>query len=165
VDGVEPARAIMAGRDLLICAADRPRILLYEWLNEAALTEGIAWVRGAQAGLTANLMMHVPHQTACFQCCEEEAAAKFSWYEPLVRYWVDVIGDRTVNPCMAPLAGMVGNLAALEVVKYLTGMADPVILGRMLIVDLQRMATEVAEPNRRADCTACGAAVGAAVGA
>ncbi|MFB4284410.1 ThiF family adenylyltransferase [Nonomuraea sp. MTCD27] len=165
VDGVDAARAIMAGRDLIICAADRPRIQLYQWLNEAALAEGIAWVRGSQSGLTVNLMMHIPQESACFQCAEQDALAKFPWYGPSQRYFMDVIGDRTVNPCMAPLAGMIGNLAALEAVKYLTGMAEPVIRGRMLFIDLLRMNTEFAEPGRLADCTACGSAVAPAVSA
>jgi molybdopterin/thiamine biosynthesis adenylyltransferase len=164
VDGVDSAREIMAGRDLVICAADRPRITLYHWLNEAALAEGVTWIRGAQGGLTVNLTMHVPHQTACFQCIEQDGNAKFPWYGTLVRYWMEVIGDRTLNPCMAPLAGMIGNLAALEAVKYLTGMAEPVILGRMLAFDLQRMETEFAELERRADCTVCAAGIPAGVG-
>ncbi|MFC5834585.1 HesA/MoeB/ThiF family protein [Nonomuraea insulae] len=159
VDGVDAARSIMAGRDLIICAADRPRIQLYQWLNEAALAEGIAWLRGSQSGLTVNLMMHIPHDSACFQCAEQEALAKFPWYGPSQRYYIDVIGDRTVNPCMAPLAGMIGNLAALEAVKYLTGVAEPVIRGRMLFIDLLRMQTEFAEAKRLDDCTACGATV------
>jgi molybdopterin/thiamine biosynthesis adenylyltransferase len=158
VDGVAAAREIMAGRDLIICAADRPRIQLYQWLNEAALAEGIAWIRGAQGGLTVNMMMHIPSRTACFQCLEQDAMARFDWYVPSERYWTEVIGDRTVNPCMAPLAGMIGNLAALEAVKYLTGMAEPTIIGRQLVIDLQRMETKFVEPPRLEDCRACGAA-------
>jgi molybdopterin/thiamine biosynthesis adenylyltransferase len=165
VDGVESAREVMAGRDLVICAADRPRIQLYHWLNEAALAENVTWLRGAQGGLTINMMMHVPGQTACFECIEVDGRAKFPWYETLKRYWMEVIGDRTLNPCMAPLAGMIGNLTALEAVKYLTGMAESVVLGRMLIFDLQRMDVEFVQPERMADCPVCGVAVPAGVSA
>jgi molybdopterin/thiamine biosynthesis adenylyltransferase len=164
VDGVESARAVMAGRDLVICAADRPRIQLYHWLNEAALAEDVTWLRGAQGGLTINMMMHVPRRTACFECIEIDGRGRFDWYETLKRYWMDVIGDRTLNPCMAPLAGMIGNLTALEAVKHLTGMAEPSVLGRMMIFDLRRMSVDFVEPERLGDCTACGAAVPAGVG-
>lgn len=164
VDGVESARSIMAGRDFIVCAADRPRIQLYTWLNEAALAEGITWLRGAQGGMTVNLMMHVPHQTACFECIEQDGRERFPWSEAVKRYLMDVIGDRTLNPCMAPLAGMIGNLAALESVKYLTGMAEPTILGSMLIFDLQRLSVEFITPERLADCAVCAATVPAGVG-
>jgi len=165
VDGVSSARGVMAGRDLVICAADRPRIQLYHWLNEAAMVENVTWLRGAQGGLTINMMMHVPGETACFECIEMDGRARFPWYETLKRYWMDVIGDVTLNPCMAPLAGMIGNLTALEAVKYLTGMAEPAILGQMMIFDLRTMGLEFVRPERLPDCPSCGVSVPAGVGA
>ncbi|WP_431935461.1 ThiF family adenylyltransferase [Micromonospora sp. RP3T] len=156
VDGVEAARACMTGRDLVICAADRPRLTLYQWLNEAALREGTAWMRGSNDGLTVSLFLHVPYRTACFQCVEQDAAANHPEYTPMAEYVVGVIGDRTINPCNAPMAGMIGNLAALEAVKYLTGMAEPVIVGRKLVVDVHRMETQFAEGTLLDDCAACG---------
>lgn len=163
VDGVDSARAIMAGRDLLVCAADRPRIRLYDWINEAALAEGVAWIRGAQGGLTIQTMMHVPHRTACYQCTEIDGRARFPWYDTVMRYWAEVIGEDTLNPCMSPLAGMIGNLVALEAVKYLTGVVESAILGRMLVFDLRSMTTDFAEPDRLDDCPSCGAVMTAGV--
>jgi molybdopterin/thiamine biosynthesis adenylyltransferase len=157
VDGPEAARTeVMAGRDLVVCAADRPRVLLYHWLNEAALAERTAWIRGANDGLTVNLFLHVPYETACFLCVEEEAARTHSWYRPMERYVVEELGDRTINPCTAPVAGMIGNLAALEAVKFLTGAAEPVIRNRKMSLDLQRMETQFPEGHRLPDCPACG---------
>ncbi|MEK8106248.1 hypothetical protein NKG94_15610 [Micromonospora sp. M12] len=95
---MEAARACMTGRDLVICAADRPRLTLYQWLNEAALREGTAWMRGSNDGLTVSLFLHVPYQTACFQCVEQDAAANHPEYTPMAEYVVGVIGDRTINP-------------------------------------------------------------------
>ncbi|MEK8106249.1 hypothetical protein NKG94_15615 [Micromonospora sp. M12] len=54
------------------------------------------------------------------------------------------------------MAGMIGNLAALEAVKHLTGMAEPVIVGRKLVVDVHRMETQFAEGTLLDDCAACG---------
>jgi molybdopterin/thiamine biosynthesis adenylyltransferase len=94
-------------------AADRPRIRIYEWLNEAALIEGVPWVRGAN-------------------------------------------GSRTVNPCTAPVSGLIGSLVALEAVKLLTGAAEPMILNRKLIFDLQTMEIRFNDGVRDPDCDACG---------
>jgi molybdopterin/thiamine biosynthesis adenylyltransferase len=156
VDSAEAARHCFAGRDLVICAADRPRVHLYRWLNEAALAERVAWIRGANDGLTVQLFLHVPHQTACFQCVETDADRTHRWYRPMQRYVVEVIGDRTINPCIAPVSGMIGNLAAFEAVKFLTGAATPTIYGRKLGFDLMRMETDFAEAERLPDCSACG---------
>lgn len=156
VDGVAAARACMTGRDLLVCAADRPRLLIYQWLNEAALAEGVTWIRGGNDGLTVNLFMHEPYRTACFECLEQDALAQYPEFAAARRHMVEVVGDRTINPCTAPMAGMIGSIAALEVVRRLTGMAEPVTLGHRLVVDVQRMTTELLEGTRLDDCTVCG---------
>ncbi|HEV2371921.1 MAG TPA: ThiF family adenylyltransferase [Streptosporangiaceae bacterium] len=156
VDSAQAAQACFTGRDLVICAADRPRVQLYQWLNKAALTEEIAWIRGANDGLTVQLFLHDPHKTACFECLELEAERSHPWFLPMQRYVVEVIGDRTINPCIAPVSGMIGNLAAFEAVRFLTGAATPTIYGHKLAVDLQRMDTAVTEGERLPDCPACG---------
>lgn len=156
VSSLEDARAVMAGRDLLVCAADRPRIRIYEWLNAAALAEGVPWVRGANDGLTVNTFLHVPGETACFECEQLRSHEALPWYGRAMRYAMEEIGDRTVNPCTSPVAGLIGNLTALEVVKWLTGIARPAILGRKLTFDLQTLQTRLAGGERRPDCPACG---------
>lgn len=162
VDGVEAARDCLAGRDLLVCAADRPRLTIYRWLNEAALAEGVPWIRGGNDGLTVNLFLHVPGRTACFECLESEALATFPEVAAARRHVMSVVGDRTINPCTAPMAGMIGSIAAFEAVKFLTGAAEPACLGRRLVVDVQRMTTDLLEGSRLEDCTVC-AGVGAGV--
>jgi molybdopterin/thiamine biosynthesis adenylyltransferase len=155
INSIDDARSCMAGRDILICAADRPRIRLYEWLNTAAMAEDVAWIRGANDGLTVNLFMHVPGQTACFECEQIGAAAEHPWYPRFIDYAMHGIGDRTVNPCTAPVAGLIGNLAALEVVKFLTGIETPVIYGSKLVLDLRSMETRFHPGERQDSCASC----------
>jgi molybdopterin/thiamine biosynthesis adenylyltransferase len=157
VRGVEDARACFAGRDLLVCAADRPRITIYEWLNAASIAEDVPWIRGANDGLTVNTFLHIPGRTACFECEQRRALERYSWYGPLVRFARETIGDRTVNPCTAPVAGLIGSHTALEAVKFLSGAAEPVNLGRKLTVDLQTMETRFTEGVRDPECPLCGA--------
>jgi molybdopterin/thiamine biosynthesis adenylyltransferase len=157
VSSVEDARSCIAGRDLVVCAADRPRIRIYEWLNAATVAERVAWVRGANDGLTVNLFLHVPGETACFECEQARAYAMYPWYRRVVRYAMEEIGDRTINPCTAPIAGLIGNLTAFEVVKYLTGCATPAAYNRKLIFDLQTLETRFLDGERQPGCPACGA--------
>lgn len=156
VSDVSDARACMAGRDLLICAADRPRIRIYEWLNQAAMTEGVPWVRGANDGLTVNLFLHVPGSTACFECEQQKALATVPGYAATIRYAMEHIGNRTVNPCTAPVSGLIGSLVALEAVKLLTGVAEPTIRNRKMVFDLQTMQITFHDGARNPDCGVCG---------
>lgn len=155
VTGVDDARSCFSGRDLVVCAADRPRIVIYDWLNAAAIAEGVAWIRGANDGLTVNSFMHVPGRTACFECEQRHALSRYPWYAALMTYAKHQLGDRTVNPCTAPVAGLIGSLTALEAVKFLTGAATPVTLNRKLIFDLQTMETRFAEGMIDPQCPRC----------
>jgi bacteriocin biosynthesis cyclodehydratase domain-containing protein len=76
----------------------------------------------------------------------------------------ETIGDRTVNPCTAPIAGMIGSMTALECVKYLTKATTPAIQGRKLSFDLQTLETQFHEGVRDPDCPVCSSAVLASVG-
>jgi molybdopterin/thiamine biosynthesis adenylyltransferase len=158
VSGPAGARAAMAGRDILVCAADRPRLLLYEWLNEAALAERVPWIRAGNAGLTISAFLHVPYETACFDCVQRTAAEEIPWFEAMNRYVVEQLPDDMVNPCTAPVAGLLGSVVAMEVTKYLTGATRPALLNRRMVFDLARMAVTYVDGRRRDDCPACGRA-------
>ena len=71
----------------------------------------------------------------------------------------DHLGDRTVNPCIAPVAGLIGSLTAFETIKFLSGAAAPVALGRKVTIDLQDLAVRATDGLRDADCPRCGDAV------
>ena len=156
VSGVDDARDCMRGRDLLVCAADRPRIRIYDWLNEASIIERVPWFRGANDGLTVNVFLHVPGRTACFACEQRRALASVPGYAAMLEHAMHVVADRTVNPCTAPVSGLIGSLVALEAVKFLSGVAPLVVLNRKLIFDLQTMQIRFNDGVRDPDCDACG---------
>jgi molybdopterin/thiamine biosynthesis adenylyltransferase len=158
VSGPASARAVIAGCDILVCAADRPRLLLYDWLNEAALAERVPWVRAGNAGLTISAFLHVPYQTACFDCVQRTAAEEFPWFEAMNRYILEQLHDTAMNPCIAPVAGLLGSVVAMEVTKYLTDATQSALLNRRMIFDLARMELMYVDARRREDCPACGPA-------
>ncbi|WP_329138223.1 ThiF family adenylyltransferase [Streptomyces sp. NBC_01476] len=155
VAGVADAERCLGAGDVLICAADRPRIRLFEWLNEAALTRRKPWLRSSSEGLTVSFSLHVPGRTGCFACAETEACRTLPGYEEVSAYVRDDVADRTVNPCTAGVAGTAANIAALEVVRLLTGAADPVSLGRTVVVDLRELRTFRRPMPKLADCASC----------
>ncbi|ATL25051.1 HesA/MoeB/ThiF family protein [Streptomyces formicae] len=157
IDGPKSAAEVFAGRDLVICAADRPRVRIYEWFNAASVGAGVPWVRGGNTGLTVSLFLHAPGRTACFACVQRTTHEELPWYEAASRYLAENLATGTFNPCTAPVAGLLGSIVALDTVKYLTGVAAPAALGRRLLIDLARMDVAYSEEEpRRPDCLVCG---------
>ena len=58
-------------------------------------------------------------------------------------------------PVFGAVSGTVGCLAAMEVIKTLTGLGEP-LHNRLLTLDLRDMSTRHLEWQRDLDCTVCG---------
>jgi adenylyltransferase/sulfurtransferase len=56
---------------------------------------------------------------------------------------------------VAPVPGVAGSIAALEVLKVVTGMGRP-LTGRMLVADLGSLRFRTLNLHRIADCPVCG---------
>lgn len=144
----------MLGADLVVCAADRPRVDIDGWFNAAALRSGTPWLRGATVGLSAVVDLFVPGRTACAQCrlhpSDEGGDSNAHMLEQL-----RVDARRGTSPVVSPVAGLLGSLAALETTKLLTGVAPTVLLDHQLVVDL--LTTELHHvPDRRVPgCATC----------
>ena len=55
------------------------------------------------------------------------------------------------------VAGMVGCMAAMEAIKIIAGIGQP-LLGRLMCIDLKSMTSRVLRTPRLPDCSECGAA-------
>jgi molybdopterin/thiamine biosynthesis adenylyltransferase len=152
VQGIDDACAWLMAGDLLICAADRPRVDLDRWINTAALSCLRPWMRGSSVGLTAVLDLFVPGRTACAECRlqpdENGPGAQQRFVDQL----------RSIGPCIAPVAGLLGSLAALEAMKFLTGITPTPLLDNQLVVDLPHAEVHHFPDPRHPGCRRCGSA-------
>jgi molybdopterin-synthase adenylyltransferase len=136
------APVMVLGQDVVIDAAD-------SWatrreVNRACCAERVDLVEGAVVGLRGTVMSVRPGVSACHACAFPDLPAR--GVEPTCAE-AGVLG---------PVAGVVGALQALEALKLLTGVGEP-LLDRFLEVDGGLLQfTEVATA-RRPDCPACGA--------
>jgi molybdopterin-synthase adenylyltransferase len=109
-------------------------------MNREAVRQGKPMVECAMYDLEAQITAIVPGQTPCLACvCPEPPA-----------YW------RRQFPVFGAVAGMVGCLGAMEVIKLLTGLGQP-LLSRLLTCDLRTMSFRTVNTIRRPDCHVCGA--------
>jgi molybdopterin/thiamine biosynthesis adenylyltransferase len=127
----------LVGRaDLVVSCAPlfRERLLL----NRAAVAQGKPLVDCAMYELEAQLTTVVPGRTPCLACLYPE--------EPPA--W------RRRFPVFGAVSGVVGSLGAMEAIKVLAGLGEP-LLGKLLICDLRDMTFRKVALARRPGCAVC----------
>ena len=110
-------------------------------MNREAVRQLKPMVECAVYELEAHLTTIVTGQTPCLACLYPEAPP--DW--------------RRQFPVFGAVAGTVGSLAAMEVIKVLTGLGEP-LRGRLLTCDLRTMSFRTVKTKRRTDCAVCGLA-------
>jgi ribosomal protein S12 methylthiotransferase accessory factor len=159
------------GCDFAICCIDRGFLSMYYWLNKIALRKerkkSFRWLAASIEGLEGVIgPMIIPGDSACYMCYKMRSAAAsersyadgMAYNEYLNNNKKDELYRR---PNLAIAAGIVGNFAAVEVIKALIGMGTPLIgktslLGRICVINFLNMTTQFHKVLRRPDCPHCG---------
>jgi len=144
--GERNAQGLVAQADLVVDCAPlfEERFLL----NREAVRQGKPFVECAMYELEARLMTCLPGATPCLACVYPEKPP----------YW------KRQFPVFGAVSGMVGCMGAMEAIKVLTGLGQP-MAGRMLVCDLRTMRFQAVAVKRDPHCPVCGSgAPGAAVG-
>ena len=130
------AERLVRGVDLVIDAAPlfRERFLL----NREAVRQGKPMVDSAMYDLEAQLMTVVPGKGPCLACLTP----------------ADPPGWKRQFPVFGAVAGAIGNLAAVEAIKVLAGLGEPLV-GRLLVADLRDMSFRTVRIGRNPRCAVC----------
>ncbi len=133
---------LVDGADVLVDAA--PKFEERLALNRAAFALGRPMVECAMYALTAQVTTFLPGRTGCLQCQVPEPPD--SWKRQF--------------PVIGAVSGTAGCLGAMEAIKLLTGIGEP-LADTMLTMDLATMRFRRVAMARRPGCPVCG--VGAAI--
>ena len=130
------AERLVGGADLVMSCAPlfRERLLL----NRAAVAQGKPLVDCAMYELEMQLTTVLPGRTPCLACLYPEEPP--AWKREF--------------PVFGAVAGTVACLGAMEAIKVLAGLGEP-LLGQMLIADLRDMTFHKAAVTRRPGCLVC----------
>src|SRR5262245_31792019 len=122
-----------------VIASCAPRFGERLMLNRAAVKRKKPLVDCAMFELEVQLTTVIPGKTPCLACLfpEEPAAWKREF------------------PVFGAVSGVVGSLGAMEVIKVIAGLGEP-LAGKMLIGDLRTMAFRKVGIQRNPSCAACG---------
>jgi molybdopterin/thiamine biosynthesis adenylyltransferase len=128
---------LVASADLVVDAAPlfRERFLL----NRAAVEHGKPMVDSAMYELEAQLTTFLPDRGPCLTCL----------------YPGDPPGWRRQFPVFGAVSTMIGSMAAMEAIKVLSGLGEP-LAGRLLVADLRDMSFRTVRLQRNPQCLVCG---------
>jgi molybdopterin/thiamine biosynthesis adenylyltransferase len=135
--GEDNAGALVSRCDAIVSAA--PLFTERLLLNREAVRQNKPLVDCAMYELEGRLMTVLPGQTACLACLYAEPPP--NWNRKF--------------PVFSGVSSTVGALAAMEAIKLIAGLAQP-LAGRLLMFDLSDMSFRTIAIARRADCGVCG---------
>jgi molybdopterin/thiamine biosynthesis adenylyltransferase len=107
-------------------------------LNREAVRQRKPLVECAMYDLEAQLTTIIPGRTPCLACLVPEPPAVWNRQFPV----------------FGAVAGMIGSLGALEAIKVIAGLGEP-LLGKLLLCDLRDMTFRQVQVQRRSDCLVC----------
>jgi molybdopterin/thiamine biosynthesis adenylyltransferase len=108
-------------------------------LNREAVRQNKPLVECAMYELELHLTTILPGETACLSCLYPEAPG----------YW------KREFPVFGAVAGTVGSMGAMEAIKVLSGLGEP-LAGRLLTLDLRSMTFQSVRTRRDPRCPVCG---------
>jgi len=138
-ENIAPANAaeLVAQADVVVDCA--PLFEERYLLNREAMRQGKPMVECAVYDLEFHLTTFLPGRTPCLRCLYPEPST--TWTRRF--------------PVLGAVPATAGSLAALEVLKLLTGFADP-LAGWLLVGDLRTLAMKRLRVRRVPGCPDCG---------
>jgi len=114
-----------------------------QMLNAACVRHRVPLVSGAAIRFDGQLAVYDPRQpdSPCYACV----------FPPTQQ--VEDVACATMG-VLAPLVGLVGSLQAMEAIKLLCGIGEPLV-GRLLLIDGLRGDFSTVRLERQADCPVC----------
>ncbi|MEM3722690.1 MAG: HesA/MoeB/ThiF family protein [Nitrososphaeria archaeon] len=110
-------------------------------VNRACVKLKIPYVFGAAIGVEGNISVFAPPETPCLECV------------------LPNIDDSTIPTCdvrgvLGATPGIIGTMEAMEALKLLAGIGEP-LKGKLMICDFNDMYFTTIEINKRPGCPAC----------
>jgi molybdopterin/thiamine biosynthesis adenylyltransferase len=134
------AADLIAGQDLVVDCTDT--FATRYAVNAACCAAGVPLVEGGVVGLTGLVMAIRPGESACYRCVFPEAP--------------EHAASCAEAGILGPAAGVIGSLQALEALKLLGGVPEP-LLDAFLQIDLATYEVVRVGVARRPGCPDCGA--------
>jgi bacteriocin biosynthesis cyclodehydratase domain-containing protein len=160
LESEEDVRAVIEGADLVACCLDAGQSNLIYKLNRVCLATRTSWIACSLAGaeVVVGPAMH-PGTGPCYLCYRMRAVACAGNPEDAFAYerFLDHAkrDDSVRRENLVFGAGLAASFMGMEIVKALTGLAEPSLVGRILTVRLTDLVVEKHFVLRKPWCPAC----------
>ncbi|MCF8106067.1 MAG: HesA/MoeB/ThiF family protein [Desulfohalobiaceae bacterium] len=134
--GPENAAELVQGCQVIVDGTDN--LQTRRVLNRTSLDMDLPFVHGGINGFNGMISTFVPGRSPCFECLFSEFGSPSS-----------------PPPVLGSVAGVVGSLQSLEVIKCLLGLMDGLLCGRLLFMQGQTMAFREISLGKNPDCPEC----------
>jgi bacteriocin biosynthesis cyclodehydratase domain-containing protein len=146
--------ATIEGYDVVIDAVDWPAHEIEHWVNSACFAAGIPFIAMSHFPPAARVgPFYVPGQTGCYACQEIAYRRSYPLFDLVIE---QSRAKESPAGTLGPPCGLIGSLIALEIMHFLTGLAEPATLGASLVYDLRTLEVEREAVVPEADCPVCG---------
>lgn len=138
----------------IICAADRPSILLNEWLNTICLENDIPWIYGGNSESVSYYRLVIPHVTSCFKCNDLNFVSNEQCEAIEKINYIKNSQPSPENNCIASSSSMLGSMMVFDYIKYVTKMAPTKSNSSVVKIDYSSMdiTENFIEKNTLCDC-------------
>ncbi|HEY1348472.1 MAG TPA: ThiF family adenylyltransferase [Ktedonobacteraceae bacterium] len=155
MSSMEDVSAAIQDCDCVLCVADRPKMELIGWVNEACVRQQIPLINGGLDVQRAMYYSMIPGVTGCVECWRRQVARR----DPLSSGLLDEkrrlhVGGE--NAAFVPLVTLVGGLMLSEFVRLTTHIAPPAAAGRL--IEIRFASTEIRQAEqweKLDDCPIC----------
>ncbi|MBE1237462.1 HesA/MoeB/ThiF family protein [Phaeovibrio sulfidiphilus] len=112
-------------------------------VNDACVLGGRPLAHAGVVAYTGQAMVVKPRSTTCYRCVFESLPPP------------GVVDTALRSGVLGPLAGMLGTVQAIEAVKWITGVGQP-LTDALLVIDALDMTTRKIRLQRNPACPVCG---------
>lgn len=127
ISSAEQVKEIIAGHDLVICVADKPRNKMVKWLNESCCQLHIPFINGGLDQRRAQFYSVIPGVTGCVECWHS-AVSDDSIQKKIINTDIDIGKDYLAPaPALSALVSVATGVIMSEAIKILTGLQAPAL--------------------------------------
>lgn len=137
-------RALVADYELVVDGCDNYSTRYA--INDACAAAGIPWIYGSVERFSGQVSVFGVAGGPCYRCLFPEAP------RPESTASCDEVG------VLGAVPGVVGSMQAVEALKLLTGIGEPLV-GRLLQFDFRAGTTKLVRFDKQKNCVACGNSV------
>jgi molybdopterin/thiamine biosynthesis adenylyltransferase len=151
----EDIEEIIVGQDIVISAIDQPREKVMDWFNMASVKHGIPFICGALDSRVAICYTVFPGKTGCMECWKDNASKSAMLFNNLIQH-ENFTPSLSPNVAIMPFISIVSGLVTNELLKIITGIAEPQSLGQLCTYDFATSQITISESwKKNPACPVC----------